>query len=546
MKFVIIKATQGSDIVDSRFAGNVKRARAAGLVVGAYHFFDYTTDGVAQADHFVATARAAGMLTDALPLAVDVECLDRYGWAVWAETQPRLRALVDRIYELTGRKPLLYTSKLMWRQVVGDDPTFGDLPLWVACWRCDKPYIPVGWKTWRFWQIRPYTFPALGKSLDGNIFRGTDASLLTWQGAPILVNEGARITDARLVRVDVSQYDGVEVRTSDDGATWGEWQAWANVVEHRLSAGDGSRRVDVQLRNADGVEGPVLSDTILLDQTPPRLGLPRITVRTKAAIGGDGSIPVRVTWTATDAIAGMGTTTLIHDCGAGLGGETLATAAGRTATRSGTPRRRIAITADTSPTVVGVLPAGECALTVRGQDALGNRAEPGDPTRVQVRVEDLTALAPRLSLGWTTRRQASAIGGSVLRASMIGATLRVDVQGDSAAIVANRGPRGGRIKVMLDSVQVAVVDLYAPTTLPRSVVIAVPLTPGKHVLRTTVLTARNPRSTGRRTELDAIVLHHATDPAPPPDPSPEPSTRPPDDPSPEPSAPPPVDPSPAA
>jgi hypothetical protein len=93
---------------------------------------------------------------------------------------------------------------------------------------------------------------------------------------------------------------------------------------------------------------------------------------------------------------------------------------------------------------------------------------------------------------------------------------------------------------------VAVVDLYAPTTLPRSVVIAVPLTPGKHVLRTTVLTARNPRSTGRRTELDAIVLHHATDPAPPPDPSPEPSTRPPDDPSPEPSAPPPVDPSPAA
>ena len=74
MKFVFMKATQGTYLVDDRFEVNVRRARAAGLVVGAYHFFDYHEDGVAQADHCVDTAAAMGMLTDAMPLSIDVEC----------------------------------------------------------------------------------------------------------------------------------------------------------------------------------------------------------------------------------------------------------------------------------------------------------------------------------------------------------------------------------------------------------------------------------------------------------------------------------------
>lgn len=43
--FVIIKATEGTDFKDSMFSDNLRRAREAGLKVGAYHFFRFDTDG---------------------------------------------------------------------------------------------------------------------------------------------------------------------------------------------------------------------------------------------------------------------------------------------------------------------------------------------------------------------------------------------------------------------------------------------------------------------------------------------------------------------
>ena len=39
--FAIIKATEGGDFVDKSFARNIEAARAAGLTVGAYHFFTF-------------------------------------------------------------------------------------------------------------------------------------------------------------------------------------------------------------------------------------------------------------------------------------------------------------------------------------------------------------------------------------------------------------------------------------------------------------------------------------------------------------------------
>lgn len=522
MRFAFIRASQGTDIVDSRFAVNARRARAAGLLTGAYHFFDYTTDGIAQADLFVDTALAQDMVTDAMPLAIDVECLARLGWAVWADTQPRLRAMVDRVYERTGRKPIIYTSRHMWGQVMGNDPTFGDLPLWVACWRCDKPLIPVGWKSWRFWQIRPYKFPEIGRTLDGNVFKGTDVTLENWRGAPVLIDDGNRLTDQRLVSVDVSLFDGTEVRTADDGASWGDWLPWARSVEHRLSPGDGERRVDVQVRRADGLEGPVLSDTILLDTTPPVLGLPRVRVL-PAVVGSGGEVPVRITWTARDEVAGMDTSTLVHDCGPGLGGETLATAGRRTSAAEDIRRRVTIATDDVTPALDGTLTAGTCALTVRGQDNVGNRADPGEPTRVALAVTDQDDLRLRLGAGWFVGSQASAVGGTVLRSKTTGATVRATVQGNEVALVATRGPSRGRLAVRLDGVPVTVVDLYAAAIAPRSVVAVIRLPDAApHTLRLTLLRASNPLSTGRRVDVDAIITHAATDPVPSPDPSPAP------------------------
>src|SRR5690349_18650218 len=68
--FAYIKATEGSGFVDERFEDNLRGAREAGLLVGAYHFFSFESPGRSQAERIFATVPADG---DLLPVAVDVE-----------------------------------------------------------------------------------------------------------------------------------------------------------------------------------------------------------------------------------------------------------------------------------------------------------------------------------------------------------------------------------------------------------------------------------------------------------------------------------------
>jgi len=68
--FAYIKASEGGDFEDSRFASNWRGAAEAGLARGAYHFFTLCTGGVAQGHHFLSVAPPDH---DALPPAVDLE-----------------------------------------------------------------------------------------------------------------------------------------------------------------------------------------------------------------------------------------------------------------------------------------------------------------------------------------------------------------------------------------------------------------------------------------------------------------------------------------
>src|SRR6266436_6636928 len=69
---VILKATQGINFVDPAFAPRVANARAAGLLVGAYHFMDATSP-CEQMAHFLSVVGA----TDGILLAVDFEAYER-------------------------------------------------------------------------------------------------------------------------------------------------------------------------------------------------------------------------------------------------------------------------------------------------------------------------------------------------------------------------------------------------------------------------------------------------------------------------------------
>ncbi|TIM37807.1 GH25 family lysozyme [Mesorhizobium sp.] len=68
--FAIIKATEGGDHVDDAFAANLREARAAGLAVGAYHFFTFCRPGADQAKNFISVVPRDQTL---LPPVVDIE-----------------------------------------------------------------------------------------------------------------------------------------------------------------------------------------------------------------------------------------------------------------------------------------------------------------------------------------------------------------------------------------------------------------------------------------------------------------------------------------
>jgi lysozyme len=106
--FAIIKATEGGDHVDDAFAGNLREARAAGLAVGAYHFFTFCRPGADQAKNFIATVPRDKPL---LPPVVDIEfhgnCPQRPSPEQLAA---ELQAFLDPVEAVFGKPAILYLT----------------------------------------------------------------------------------------------------------------------------------------------------------------------------------------------------------------------------------------------------------------------------------------------------------------------------------------------------------------------------------------------------------------------------------------------------
>lgn len=75
--FAYVKASEGGDFKDRRFAANWAAAKRAGIDRGAYHFFTLCTSGIAQARHFVGSVGDPGELPPAIDLELAGNCKQR-------------------------------------------------------------------------------------------------------------------------------------------------------------------------------------------------------------------------------------------------------------------------------------------------------------------------------------------------------------------------------------------------------------------------------------------------------------------------------------
>jgi len=169
--FAFIKATDGITWTDPDFATNWSGAKAAGLLRGAYHFYETDDDPTAQAQNFL---NAVQLEPGDLPPVVDIERIDSGGSA--SQTVQDLQTWLDVVEKATGRVPIIYTSPTFWDSL--GTSAFGRYPLWVAEYGVTSPKLPPGWASWTFWQFSESGAVAgISGSVDLNVFQGTSAEL---------------------------------------------------------------------------------------------------------------------------------------------------------------------------------------------------------------------------------------------------------------------------------------------------------------------------------------------------------------------------------
>jgi lysozyme len=174
--FVFILATDGITWTDPDFATNWSGAKAAGLLRGAYHFYETDDDPTAQAQNFLS---AVQLEPGDLPPVVDIERLDSGSTA--SQTVKDLQTWLDVVEQATGRTPIIYTSHGFWNSL--GTSAFGLYPLWIAEYGVQSPTLPAGWARWTFWQFSESGAVAgISGSVDLNVFNGSAAELAALGG----------------------------------------------------------------------------------------------------------------------------------------------------------------------------------------------------------------------------------------------------------------------------------------------------------------------------------------------------------------------------
>ncbi|MCC3381042.1 glycoside hydrolase family 25 protein [Paenibacillus farraposensis] len=152
ISFVFIKATQGKTFRSKTFLQFVEDAKAAGLLIGAYHYVDdsATTPEAArqEAANFVSAIKdAGGIQAFDLPPVMDYES-NKSGLSKAAITTVA-KAFLQEVEQLTGVQPIVYT----YPSFIGNFSGLNNYPLWVA--RYSSTQVPPdasGWTSWDFWQ----------------------------------------------------------------------------------------------------------------------------------------------------------------------------------------------------------------------------------------------------------------------------------------------------------------------------------------------------------------------------------------------------------
>ncbi len=174
---VILKATQGVNFVDPTFASRAVEANGAGLLLGAYHFFD-TSDPTAQAGYFLANVARTGV---PMLMALDFEPS-----TTSQAIENSAAVFLSTVNMMVGSWPVLYSGR--W-EIAPAQSNFQQCALWLAEYG-SNPVCPPGWSEWKLWQHTDgqigsgvVPVPGVGRC-DRDRFAGAISELAQWWSNP--------------------------------------------------------------------------------------------------------------------------------------------------------------------------------------------------------------------------------------------------------------------------------------------------------------------------------------------------------------------------
>ena len=143
-KFIILKATEGQNFLDTDFLYNWNNARLNGFVVGAYHFFVMTSSGEAQADFYISKVPDS---EKTLPPIIDLEIsTKKYKKPYVIE---HLRVMVEKLEKHYKKRVIFYVNYNTYNAYIKGE--FPENKIWIT----DYKYFPRIEEDdkWVIWQV---------------------------------------------------------------------------------------------------------------------------------------------------------------------------------------------------------------------------------------------------------------------------------------------------------------------------------------------------------------------------------------------------------
>ena len=227
------------------------------------------------------------------------------------------------------------------------------------------------------------------------------------------------------------------------------------------------------------------SNKVAIDTTAPVVKAPAVGLRVGLRLTGT-NVPVRVSWSGTDAVSGISAFTL-----------------GRSAD-GGTTYNPVTLGSSTATSKTTTLAAGPTIhrFRVGATDASGNTSAWKAGPALTVSLVDDAAVKVTYKGTWTTSTPAAASGATLHSTKVRGASASITFTGRGIAWVAPKGTNRGKAALFLDGTRVGTVNLDAASASRVLVYAKSWAASGKHTLRIVAVgTAGHPRI-----DVDAFAI----------------------------------------